>query len=109
MLWDIIRDFYVQYIFGGTTSTKEYFSGYMGKLYALTGGANSWDSGSGAYSVITGSLYDDRHLQVNAYMSMGDWLSTTFTVITLIVFVFILYIFLKWLFKTVSGLFLLKR
>lgn len=42
-------------------------------------------------------------------LTMTQWLAHTLTILTLVTFVVILFFFLKWLFKVVSGLILLKN
>ena len=106
-LWNLIRDFYVQYIFGGWTSRSVAVSnGYLGYMRGVDSSAGTGNT-SNTY-VPVGTLIN-QHGNIVTHITMGDWLSTTFTIITLIVFVCILFIFLRWLFKVVSGLILLKN
>lgn len=85
-LWNLIRDFFVENIFGGTASsgTNYYFK------------VNAYNT--------TGQLQVFEDLSGNVHLSLGDWLSDTFTIITLILLVIFLYIFVKWIFKLFSGL-----
>lgn len=94
-IWNLLRDFFVQYIFGGYTSTGENFKGVIG------------------FQQNTQNIYVsvDNILDASgnvAKLTVGDYLSTTATIITLVVFVGILFLFLKWLFKVISGFILLK-
>ena len=104
-IWNLLRDFFVEYIFGGTNS-----NGYIRKC--RIGSLNIFD-GSTVTNVNPGSN-TDVYFEVGSFggntygLNMGDWLSTTATIITLIVFVAILFLFLKWLFKVISGFILLK-
>ena len=45
----------------------------------------------------------------NSNMTMNSWISHTLTILTLVTFVVVLFFFLKWLFKVISGLILLKN
>lgn len=86
-IWNMIRDFLVQYIFGGVTSNGDTFTGVVG---------DNLDTSNVSFEI------------GNNTINMGDWLSTTTTIIILCIFVIILFLLLKWLFKTISGLILLK-
>ena len=85
-LWDLIRDFFVVNIFGGSDSsgTTHYFK------------VNAYNT--------TGQLQVYEDMSGNVHLSLSDWLSTTFTMITLILLVIFLYIFVKWIFKLFAGL-----
>lgn len=87
-LWNMLRDFLVQHIFGGTDSTGEVYENVV--------------AGSNSTSDITFTIG-------GASVSLGDWLSTTTTIIVLILFVVLLFMLAKWLFKVVSGLVLLRN
>lgn len=86
-LWTLIRDFLVQNIFGGTDSVG---TEYVGDI------SGNYNSSSFMFEINGQSI------------SIGDWLSTTFTIVTLVLFLVLLCILAKWLFKVVSGLFLLR-
>lgn len=106
MLWDIIRDFYVEYIFGGVNSSGIPYICNYGDILCYENGVLDDDIIlTSTERLWTISTNPDGYSYV---MSSGDWLSTTFTIITLILFVFFLYVFLRWLFKVVSGLILLR-
>lgn len=94
-IWNLLRDFFVQYIFGGYTSTGEIYSGVIGS-----------QQNTQNIFVAADNIVDSSGNVVN--LSIGDYLSTTATIITLVVFVGILFLFLKWLFKVISGFILLK-
>lgn len=100
-IWNLLRDFFVQYIFGGKTSTGLSFAGVLG--YDLNGQSrttsNTVVNMGDSFATSGGQPFN---------LSIGDYLSTTATIITLVVFVGILFLFLKWLFKVISGFILLK-
>lgn len=104
-LWNIIRDFFVQYIFGGVTSANVKYDTFFGRFFDTD---NSFYNVTNLFVPI-GEMKDSNHATTTLkYMAVGDWLSTTFTIITLVIFIVILFLLLKWLFKTISGLILLK-
>lgn len=96
MLWDIIRDFFIMYIFGGTASD--------GTAYACLLGAEANYGFVNTFGWTVPLGVDE--LEGSAVgITFGDWLSSTFTIITLIL---ICYMFLRltiWLFKFGAGLF----
>ena len=105
-LWNLIRDFFVTNIFGGILSNGDFVEGN------IIGYAVSTDFET-AEKIDTTGLYVDiggigavaeTDIRGNVGLFFGDWLSTTFTIITLILFVIFLYIFVKWIFKLFSGL-----
>ena len=83
MLWDIIRDWFVQHIWGGMNSNGEHFSNFVS------------------------SDYDTELLTFqigNFKLSMGDWLSTTSTIIVLVLMCAFLFLVVRYLFRLTSGL-----
>lgn len=104
-LWNIIRDFFVQYIFGGIASNgnvyTEFIAGnfdyYYDGVYDETalGSLNDfrlyheWQNANGSYTISIG---------------FADWLSTTATIIVLIGICFALWHFVRWLFRLTAGL-----
>ena len=90
MIWEYIRDFFVQFIFGGVDSAGDYFGG-------CTIGFDAND----------GDVYytGDTNFNIGNYsFSFGDWLSTTATIIVLCLFIFVLIKFTIYLFKAGAGL-----
>lgn len=85
-LWTLIRDFFVSHFFGGYTSDGTSYIMPIGQYF-------------NTQQVI---VYKD--LSGNVSLSLGEWLSTTFTIITLVLIVFFLYLSVKWIFKLFSGL-----
>lgn len=104
-LWNMIRDFIVQYIFGGNTSTGQRFSGFFGAVHIE--GSSSTSTLNNTEVLVPVDMYKWSGEHIDA-VGVGDWLSTTTTIIVLAIFVVILFLLLKWLFKTISGLILLK-
>lgn len=102
LLWDIIRDWFVQYIFGGTTSTNEFYYGTLGYINT---------DGNGDFSILNNELYlpingynDSTSEKIN-YLNFSDWLSTTSTIIVLIMICVFFFICVRYLFKVGAGLF----
>lgn len=104
-LWNLIRDFFVKNIFGGLLSDGETF---VDGCFIGLGYHNQNLDGA---PITTSSMmvnignYNDftADIPLNS-LSLGDWLSTTFTIITLVLLVIFLYIFVKWIFKLFAGL-----
>lgn len=99
-LWNIIRDFFVEYIFGGKTSNGQQFYSLVGQNFNTTSVRNN-----GVF-FNTGFVYGGGVEAV--YISMGDWLSTTATIITLIGICILLWLFVRWLFRLTSNLITLR-
>lgn len=109
MLWDIIRDFFVTYIFGGNASSGLFYTGFFGQFFCVDSSGSQVDTLNTAtldtYVKLDNFLISDFDANTYLYICVGDWLSTTFTIITLIL---ICYMFLRitiWLFKFGAGLF----
>lgn len=115
LLWNIIRDFFVQYVFGGCLSNQGGYveSMFLGDTYVF----QSSDVEVAGGPITTLGLYlpfnnfqDDFNVGIveNSvlYMSMGDWLSTTATIIVLVglfigITLLIISLF-KWIVRVVS-------
>lgn len=107
MLWDLIRDWFVQYIWGGCTSNGNFYGGFLGYLGYDTGDVIGEDAFStnnftinvgGAYFSGEGDILNAR------YMNIGDWLSTTSTIIVLVALVIFFFFIIRYLFRLTSGL-----
>lgn len=84
MLWDIIRDFFVEHIFGGVTST--------GNIFAPT--------------IMSGKTTLDPVFNIGGLsISLADWLSTTATIIMLVLLLIMLLSLVRFVIRQVSGLF----
>lgn len=104
-LWDIIRNFFVQYIFGGTDSNGDLFGFFLGRLGSLTGvgNFNFFEEYSNSFMLklenlgaISGSSSEINNIE---YMAFGDYLSTTATIITLIILFIVVCLGIRWLFR----------
>ena len=87
MLWDIIRDWFVQYVWGGISSTNVTFGGHIGSINNGLTQTNNLMLKIGDYS-----------------LSLGDWLSTTSTIIVLVLMCAFLFLVVRYLFRLTSGL-----
>lgn len=108
MLWDIIRDFFVEHIFGGINSFGDTFGGVVS--------AGEWVEGSCFPGINGGSdICVDGHYETvwadqwyfsigGQTISLGDWLSTMSTIIVLIGGCFLLYCVIRYFFRLSSGL-----
>lgn len=107
MLWDIIRDFFVQYIFGGYLSNGDFYYGMIGhaNIYNVNGSwVDSIDVDTLVYTTNIG-VVDGYSSNDSAFISLGDWLSTTFTIITLCLICFFFLKLTIYLFKMGANLF----
>lgn len=113
-LWNLIRDFFVEHIFGGVNSAgSEFADNFIGNFYGIANGNEDFVNANSNTPLLpvakwqySDMFYSGGIVNTDTYMSvgLGDWLSTTFTVITLVLLVMFLYIFVKWIFKLFSGL-----
>lgn len=111
MLWNIIRDFIVEHITGGTTSNFQFYNPSLGEFYIMKDGYvdDVLFSGTGATYVSTNFFLEDVGMtEPVAYMSIGDWLATTITAIIMVLLVVFAVWLVRWIFKAVSSAFLLK-
>ena len=86
-LWDLIRDFFVQHVFGGTT-----YDGF------------SYDFNIGGGLFTSDLLFTINGGQNEVYLSIGDWLSTTATIISITIIVVLCAMFIYKIVKLVGGL-----
>ena len=98
-LWNIIRDFFVQYIFGGTTSKEVAYASSFGSV--LNEGNPELPNNTQVF-IPFNAFYDDNTPITG--MSFADWLSTIATIITLCAICFFLFLFVRWLFRLTAGL-----
>lgn len=113
-LWNIIRDFFVQYVFGGYNSNGDiFYDNFLGNVYMFDAEGNSLSATpentaeglmvylKNTYCATGGSMSTEL-----VYMSIGDWLSTTATIITLVgLFIAITLLIIslfKWIVRLVS-------
>ena len=107
-LWNIIRDFFVTYIFGGKPSTGTIVDhNCIGNiLYDYNGSVESHKGFNTNIIYNIGTVNENGASVVigNGYITMADWLSTTATIITLIIICVLLGFFVRWLFRLTAGL-----
>lgn len=106
MLWDLIRDFFVQFIFGGYSSSGDYFGGLLGHIF-ISGNITNTDMDAYSSDVLTpiGNVLIEGELPDVGWLSIGDWLSTTATIIILCLLIFVFIKITIWLFKQGANLF----
>lgn len=101
LIWDYIRDFLVQNIFGGWLSDGTYVDTCFG-----------FDNGGG--SIIGNDIYYTLNGYISATtgtdvtISLSDWLATTTTIIIMCLIVVLFAMLVRWVFKTVVSAFLLR-
>lgn len=108
MLWNIIRDWFVQYIFGGVTSNGNYFACSIGHVYDNINGIADADqiASTDVLQVPIGDcLIDDEYTGYASHIAFGDWASTLSTIIVLILICVFLFLCVRYLFKVGAGLF----
>lgn len=101
LLWDIIRDWFVMNIWGGSTSEAYDYYASVGRVFIQGEGtevSNTHDIMVPVklFSFVYGSEVD--------YISLGDWLSTTSTIIVLIAICVGFFFLVRWLFRLTAGL-----
>lgn len=109
-LWNIIRDFFVHYVFGGLSSDGRFFGSNVGfaAFWDSEGAAGSQEGISTEFFglPIGNTYYYDFDYVRSTYLSMGDWLSTTATIIVLVgLFIAITLLIIslfKWIVRLVS-------
>lgn len=94
MLWDLIRDFFVQHVFGGYDSEGNAFSTFIGKLKDVDGAEDlSWAE----------SIWFTIDSNGNQ-LALGDWLSTTATAISITIIVVLCCLFIYKIVRLIGGL-----
>lgn len=98
MLWDAIRDFFVQHIFGGYSSNDVLYSTLLGRTYDFEA-EEAYDSYLNDFAFTFNDSY-------GAKLSLGlaDWLSTTATIITITIIVILCALFVYKIIKLIGGL-----
>lgn len=100
MLWDIIRDFFVQYVFGGMTSDFRSFAGYVGNVTSIENGDVSLTTDTLALPM---GGFEAMNSELFGYIYLGDWLSTTATIFVLVLLCVCAGLFVRWMFKWIGG------
>lgn len=101
MLWDLIRDFFVRHIFGGITSEGAYFTCCWG-LFANDDFIYSESNSFPMFKI--GQVINFSDDIIYNYVSCGDWLSTTATIITITIIVVLCCLFVYKIIKLIGGL-----
>lgn len=106
MLWNIIRDFIVQYITGGNSSAGLVYQPVSaGRVDVFLNGELDDTIELGTSTIF--SLGTDS-TGFSYYISLSDWLATTLTIICMCLIVAFAIWLIRWVFKAVSSAFLLK-
>lgn len=116
LLFDIIRDWFVLNIFGGVASDGSEVGAFIGNVNLVNVDNGMEDFGSmysnsPFFKIFSGHFLDwftgavSGSDNVNMFISLGDWLSTTSTIIILVMLCAFLVMCTIWLFKFFGGLF----
>ena len=101
VLWDVIRDFFVQNVFGGYDSTGSAYFTNFGHFQTFIDGTRDDYAFYNGTELITEMFSFEG---TNYYINISDWLSTIATLTTLILLVIVLALFVRWVFRMFSGL-----
>jgi len=103
-LWNIIRDFFVQNVFGGSLSNGSMVNiGRVGQMFGADGMVGN--AGMNNFAVYIGEQkYSGSSILTATHINLGDWLSTTATIITLVLLTAVMYLMVKWIFRVFAGL-----
>ena len=106
MLRDLVRDWFVVYVFGGVTSDLQHAYGGLIGHFAGEDFGNSADMTTDNFSFLLQNVgcMDDEWAGP-MYLSLGDWLSTTATIITMVMICIALFLFSRWLIKEITNAF----
>lgn len=102
MIWDFIRDFLVQYVFGGTLSDGTFSNGCFVTLNSDGDALTTSNIGFKLPFIDNAAGYESITINI------GDWLSTTATIIIMCLIVFLFVMLVRWVYKTVVSAFLLR-
>ena len=102
MIWDIIRDWFVMNIWGGMTSSYQYYEPKLG--YAFSSNGETTLNTNSALVKIGFAFRNNGTIVEDVYMPLGDWLSTTSTIIILIAISIGLYFLTRYFFRMFAGL-----
>lgn len=106
MIWDYINEFLVQYVFGGYVNGQNY-GGVIGTLFYDDGGYMASDGYTTASVLVNSGLKDSADC-APLYMTLGNYLATTATIIIMCLIVFLFVMLVRWVYKTVVSAFLLR-
>lgn len=103
MLWDLIRDFFVQHVFGGVMSDGRFFGGIVGNLFDVVDGQVD-DNYVDTANVIHYKVGSNGSFNGDIYMSLNDWLSTTATAISITIIVVLCCLMIYKIVRLIGGL-----
>lgn len=104
MLWDLIRDFFVQHITGGYLSNGTFIPTILGHMSVFE---NNEVIDSGLFSTIDSDFVPlGSDGAVSFYTNISDYLATTLTIISLILILVACCMFVWKLIKVVGRLFM---
>lgn len=98
-LWNIIRDFFVCNIFGGTPSSGIPAPTQLGSVYYSDFDFENLSLNDVVLNM--GNLVDGSPWG----LSIADYLSTTFTIITFLLLFIVACLFVRWCFRVFKGAF----
>lgn len=104
-LWNIIRDWFVEYVWGGVLSNGIHVnSNIIGNITAYENGTVDdtflASTSEGGFVILHMVGYSEK----GGFISLGDWLSTTSTIIVLVLMCAFLFLVVRYLFRLTSGL-----
>lgn len=105
MLWDIIRDFIVEHLTGGVTSSGNFYYCTLANTDIFVNGV--YDSTEPLDSS-TPFINLEGVGNISYGFGLGDWLATTITAVIIVLLVVFAVWLVRWIFKAVSSAFLLK-
>lgn len=107
-LWNIIRDWFVNNVFGGKPSTGNIVDhNCIGNILYKYGDNVESHKGFTTNLIFNISQVNENGSSVvigDGYLTLADWLSTTATIIVLCAMCFFLFLVVRWLFRLTSGL-----
>lgn len=95
ILWNIIRNWFVVYVFGGH---------YLFSDTWIEKKSNFIISADSNGSVGVVNILTTENYMIMDNISLGDWLSTTATILVLCAMCFFLFLVVRWLFRLTAGL-----
>lgn len=104
MIWDIIREWFVVNIWGGNLVNGESYYPYWGHTLNDVTGADADIFGNDLYFKLGNALNFNGDYEGSLYISVGDWLSTTSTIIVLVAVSVGLFFLTRYFFRMFAGL-----
>lgn len=108
MLWDLIREFFVVHVFGGTLQSDNGIQYYNGAIGQLTNGSPNGDANyynANLTNVMMPlKVFSSDGEEILNYISLGDWLSTSATIISITIIVVLCCMFVYKIIRLIGGL-----